>query len=365
MKHSNYFLIAYLLIAQVFYGQGNIGMKLDSVLDNAAISDFSGAILIAKNNQLVDQRAYGFASIEYEVPNTINTRFNIASITKMITAVAVLQLVEKGLVDLNVPIGTYLPSYPNVQVRDAVTIHQLLTHTSGLNNFYVEDEFAKADKTALKSVSDFNALFAHKPLLSRPGEKYNYGASGFVVLGLIIENVTGMSYYEYVDKNIFEPAKMNTVSAEEVDGIRQNTACGYTTFLTEDHSLKRNDYYLSKASPGGFYYATIEDLFRFSKALRAHELLSEELTDVMFAPKVKGYNTNVGYGIDVDERYNQTILGHSGGWYGVRGEVLDFMKDGYTVVILSNVDDNGKTGTTKLANVIKEIIAGEIELDIE
>lgn len=103
----------------------------------------------------------------------------------------------------------------------------------------------------------------------------------------------------------------------------------------------------------------MEDLFKFSKALRNHKLLTKETTDLMLEPKVKGYNTHLGYGIDIDNRYNQTIIGHSGGWYGIHCELMDFMNDHYTVVILSNIDDGGKTGASKVADFFKNLLAGK------
>lgn len=360
MKHKTFFsFLIMLFLFQIGLAQKKIDLKIDSLLNNLSQKEFTGAILIARNDTVIDKRAFGLASIEYETPNTTETKFNIASITKMITAVAVLQLVEQNKVEPNVPIGRYLPDYPNKTVRDSVTIHQLLTHTSGLNNFYVEQEYTNANKLTLRTVSDFVHLFSDKPLLSNPGKKYNYGASSFVLLGLIIEKTSGQDYFQYVRKNIFEPAEMYNTTELAIDTIIKNKASGYTTFLQKDQSPKRNEYYLSKTSPGGFYYSTVEDLFKFSKSLQNDRLLKNETKELMFEPKVKGYNTHIGYGIDVDLRYNQTILGHSGGWYGVRGELMHFTENAYTIVILSNVDDNGKTGTTKLSDSFKSLIGGK------
>jgi len=144
-----------------------------------------------------------------------------------------------------------------------------------------------------------------------------------------------------------------------VDSIVKNKASGYTSQFGQNKNLKKNEYYLTKASPAGFYYSTVEDLFKFSKALRNHKLLTKETTDLMLEPKVKGYNTHLGYGIDIDNRYNQTIIGHSGGWYGIHCELMDFMNDHYTVVILSNIDDGGKTGASKVADFFKNLLAGK------
>jgi CubicO group peptidase (beta-lactamase class C family) len=348
-----YITSIFLLIGTFTFGQSkDTGIK--NFLEVLKQNDFSGAILVAHKDSIIEKRAYGLANIEYGIKNGVNTKFNIASITKMITAVATLQLYDSGKVELKKPIGEYLPHYPNKLVRDSVTIHQLLTHTSGNNNNL---DFWKTNNLKYKTVSDFAQRFKNDTLLSKPGTKYDYSASGFIILGLIIENVSGLNYYDYVNQYIFKPAEMTNTSELDIDAVVQNKASGYTTFLQEDKTPRKNEYYLAKASPAGFHYSTIEDLFKFSKALRNYKLLSEETTELMFKPKVKGYNTNLGYGIDVDLRYNQTIQGHSGGWYGIRGELMDFMKDNYTIVILSNVDDDGKTGTTMVSDFFKELIA--------
>lgn len=347
--------VTFLFLGIHTFGQSK-ETEIKAFLDNLKPKNFSGTILVAHNDKITEKRAFGLASIEYGIENTVNTKFNIASITKMITAVATLQLYENGIVELEKPIGEYLPDYPNKLVRDSVTIHQLLTHTSGNNNFYVEN-FLQTDKLKYKNISDFVSLFAKDTLLSKPGTKYDYSASGYVILGLIIEEFSGQDYYEYVKENIFLPAKMTNTTELEIDSVVQNKASGYTTFFGESKIPKRNEYYLSKASPAGFHYSTIEDLFKLSRALRNSELLKKETTELMFEPKVKGYNTNMGYGIDIDLRYNQTIQGHSGGWYGIHCELMDFMNDNYTIVILSNIDDGGKTGASKVANYFKELIA--------
>lgn len=355
IKQKLHITSIFLLIGVLAFGQSK-DTAIKFFLDNLKPSNFSGTILVANNDTIIEKRAFGLASIEYGIPNKVETKFNIASITKMITAVATLQLYENGKVELKRPIGEYLPNYPNKLVRDSVTIHQLLTHTSGNNNFYVGN-YLQSDKMKYKTISDFVPLFASDTLLSKPGTKYDYSASGFVILGLIIEKVSGQNYYDYVKEYIFKPAEMENTGELEIDSVVQNKASGYTTFFGESEIPKRNEYYLSKASPAGFHYSTVEDLFKFSKALRNGILLKKSTAELMFEPKVKGYNTNLGYGIDIDLRYNQTIQGHSGGWYGVRGELMDFMKDNYTVVILSNVDDNGKTGASGVADFFKELIA--------
>jgi|TARA_B110001450_G_C17602202_1_gene473480 CubicO group peptidase (beta-lactamase class C family) len=358
IKLQIYLTTVILFIGVLAFGQSNTEkeLEIDSFLTSLKQDDFSGTILVAHNNKIIEKRAYGLSSIEFNVKNNLETKFNIASITKMFTSVATLQLYEQEKLKLDVPIGKYLPNYPNKLVRDSVTIHQLLSHTSGLNNFYVADE-GKMKNLEYKKTSDFVQLFVNDTLLSKPGTKYNYSASGFVILGLIIEKVSGKNYYDYIKDAILKPAEMLNTSELEIDSIVSNKASGYTSMFGENKILKKNDYYLTKASPGGFYYSTITDLFNFSKALRNYKLLKKETTELMFKPKVKGYNTHIGYGIDVDQRYNQIILGHSGGWYGIHCELMNFKKDNYTVVILSNIDDGGKKGASKVADFFKKLIA--------
>ncbi len=353
MNTKGYFTIVLLLICTTCFSQDKT-KQINEFLDGLDSSDFSGAILVAHNDSIIEKSAFGLASKEYNINNKVDTKFNLASITKMFTAVSTLQLYEKGLVELDVSIGKYLPDYPNKLVRDSVTIHQLLTHTSGHNN---KVSFLDTNNLNFKSVTDFAELFINDTLLSKPGTKYDYSGSGFVILGLIIEKVSKQNYYHYVKENIFKPADMTNATELEIDSVVQNKASGYTTFFGENVIPKRNDYYLSKASPAGFHYATVEDLFKFSKALRNGILLKRTTTELMFEPKVMGYNTNLGYGIDIDLRYNQTIQGHSGGWYGIHNELLDFMEDKYTVVILSNMDDDGKTGVSMVADFFRVLIA--------
>ena len=330
--------------------------QIEKYLDQLDNEDFSGTILIAQNDKVLQERAYGYSTIEYEIENKIDTKFNIASITKMFTAIATLQLYEQGKLELKETIGNYLPDYPIKLVRDSVTVHQLLTHTSGLNNFYIND-WDKIKNLDYNKVSDFLPLFVNDTLLSTPGTKYNYSGSGYVVLGLIIEEISGDSYYNYVREHILNKAQMFETTELEIDSIVKNKASGYTSMFGENKFLKKNDYYLTKASPAGFYYSTARDLFNFSKALRNFMLLKKETTEMMLEPKIKGYNTHLGYGIDIDNRYNQTIIGQSGGWYGIHCELMDFTDDNYTVIILSNIDDGGKNGATQVSDYFKNLLA--------
>ncbi|MEL7223028.1 MAG: serine hydrolase domain-containing protein, partial [Bacteroidota bacterium] len=283
----------------------------------AQLSDFSGSILVAHQDEVIQHQAYGLASREYEVKNTTDTKFSIASISKLITAVGVLQLVEEGKIALDEKVGTYLPEYPNAIIRDAATIQHLLTHTSGIPPFYGRD-YLQSDKTSYQTINDFIPLFAQDSLRFLPGEQYQYSGSGFVVLGAIIEAVTGMDYYHYIDNHVFQQAGMQHSLAIPTDSIVPKKASGYTSFWGDQDYFSRNDFYNSKASPAGSHYSTTHDLFLFSKALRNGGLISAKTYHLLTTPQTKGYNTHIGYGIDIDQRYNERVIGHSGGWFGIR-----------------------------------------------
>ncbi|MEM9261171.1 MAG: serine hydrolase domain-containing protein, partial [Bacteroidota bacterium] len=323
----------------------------------AELTDFSGTVMIAHEGEITASGAFGLANIEGAIKNKLDTKFNVASISKLITAVATLQLWEQGKIDLQAKVGTYLPTYPHQLVKDSVSVRHLLTHSSGIPPFYGED-YLKSDKLKYQKVADFVPLFADKELNFSPGTKYQYSGSGFVVLGRIIESVAGMDYYEYIEKHVFEQAGMTNSLAIPVDSLVTNKANGYTCLWGDQDYLSRNDYYISKASPAGGHYATAADLLAFMQALRNGRLLKPATQRLLTTPQIKGYNTHLGYGIDVDRRYQERIVGHSGGWFGVRTEVMDFLASGYLVVVLSNLDDDGESGASRVIDDLKRIIAG-------
>lgn len=345
--------LVFLLVGSVAaFGQSkkSYDSTIKNYLDELSGEDFSGGILVAKKDIIIEKRVYGLANKNYQIKNKLNTKFHIASISKMFTAVAILQLFQQGKIDLHQPIGQYLQEYPNKKLKESVTIHQLLTHTAGTGQHF--DALLKTDKLRYRKVEDYLPLFVQDTLLFPSGSAYSYSNTGFIILALIIEKISGQPYYEYLAKNIFNPIGMANTIALDIDTIIENKAVGYTHF--EANPMRMNSYFLSKADGASGYYSTIADLFKFSKALRNFQLLNKPITELMFEPKVKGYNTNIGYGIDIDLRYNQIIQGHSGGWYGVRGELMDFRTDEYTVIILSNIDG---PSTTNVADFFKKLIA--------
>ena len=201
---------------------------IDSFLDSRIAADaFSGAVAVAKNGQIVYQRAAGVANRESGAPMTIDTRVQIASMTKLFTNIAIRQLEQAGKLSFNDTVGKFLPKYPNPVVRSKVTVEQLLRHRSGVGSFWNERYMAR--RAEVRSVNDYLELFQSDSLLFEPGTSEAYSNGGYVLLGAIIERVSGKSYHDYLRANVFAPAGMTSTSPFDRRAPVANAAVGYTT----------------------------------------------------------------------------------------------------------------------------------------
>ena len=319
--------------------------ELDRYLAEATAKDsFSGVVLISKGAETLFKKAYGVGDKKGNTPNSEETKFNIGSMSKMFTAVAIAQLAEKGRLSFTDTISKYLPDYPNRPVAEKVTIHQLLTHTSGMGD-YLNEKFY-ANLSSIKNIADILPLFVDEPLAFEPGSKWQYSNAGYVVLGLIIEKVSGRSYFDYVKEEIFKPAGMLNTDSFAKDEHVPNMAIGYTRMNPSggaDPSAPRRenlDMRPLKGSPAGGAYSTAEDLLKFALALRGDKLLSRKFTELVTTGKVEagGPIGKYGYGFG-DKIFNgMHIVGHNGGGPGVGADFEMFPDLGYVSVILTNYD---------------------------
>ncbi|HEX5736806.1 MAG TPA: serine hydrolase domain-containing protein [Blastocatellia bacterium] len=307
--------------------EGELVSSLDKHLENTAKADeFSGAVLLAKNGKPVFQKAYGLASKEFNIPNRIDTKFNLGSINKIFTKVAIGQLVEKGKLSFDDRIIKHLPDYPNRQAAEKVTIQHLLQMSSGIGDFFGH-KFDATAKDRLRKNGDFLPLFAAEPLEFEPGTKRQYSNGGYIVLGAIIEKVSGQDYYDYVREHIFKPAGMENTDSYEADAVVQNLAVGYTREGAGGRG-RRNNFYTrpARGSSAGGGYSTAEDLLKFAIALSNNKLLSPEFTNWMFtgqmSPKSGG----------------RRGFGFAGGAPGINATVEINADSGYTAVVMSNYD---------------------------
>jgi len=242
-----------------------------------------------------------------------------------------------------------LPNLPE-QLANNVTIHHLLTHTSG-TGLYWNDKF-KAKFTELKTVDDYIPLFIEDPLLFEPGTNWAYSNSGYILLGSIIEAVSGTDYFTFVNETVYKPANMHNTDCYDLEYDIPNLAIGYTRLGTEEGGTWRNNIFLHvvKGGPAGGGYSTVEDLLRFDIALRANRLLSPEWTTLATTDKFLSYGNKemqmkYGYGFMDVSMHGERVIGHNGGFPGVSALLNMYMKSGYTLVILSNYDlDRGIVG---------------------
>ncbi|WP_278353584.1 serine hydrolase [Chryseobacterium gleum] len=314
----------------------------------------SGVVLIAKGDKTIYKHAFGYANMADKIPNKANTKFNLASMNKMFTGLAIMQLAEKGKLSLHDKVGKYLPDFPNKLVADSVTIHQLLTHTSGMGNFWAEQD--KLAKEKFKTVSDYLPLYVHQELLFSPGKGFQYSNSGYMVLGLIIEKVSGLNYFDYVRIYIFEPAKMKDTDSYDLEEAIPNMATGYTMLSEKPGQWKNNMYSnVVKGTPAGGGYSTAEDLLRFSLALQQNMILGKEFTKLYSTGKVQYKEGSYAYGIVENFLNGQRMLGHTGGHFGIANELMIFPESGYTVVILTNGEVENYW---QVSNLIKKQLTG-------
>ena len=321
----------------------DVGKAIQSYLDSlAAENKLSGAIIVAKDGALIASKASGVANKSTNAPITLDTKFNLGSLNKMFTGIAITQLAQEGKLDFKDPINKHLPDYPNKDVGAKVTIQQLLTHTSGMGS-YTNDKF-RTERTKLTTIAAHFPLFVNDPLSFSPGEKFQYSNSGYMVLGAIIERVSGQDYYTYIREHIFRPAGMADSGFYEPGKEIPNLAMGYTRMDPDgkptEQVRENTDTLEIRGGPAGGGYSTVQDLVKFHVALRSFKLLNREYTELATTGKVDapGPIGRYAYGFGDKVFEGKHIVGHNGGWPGVAANFEMYPELGYTSVILMNSD---------------------------
>ncbi len=291
---------------------------------------FSGALLVARNGKVLFQRAFGLANRESKTPVTVDTQFRIGSMNKMFTAVATLQLVEAGKIALEDPIGKHLTDYPNADVASKVTVRHLLTHTGGTGDIFGPD-FTK-NRLTLREHRDYLALYGSRALVHQPGAEHRYSNYGFVLLGALVEKVSGVPYYDYVRTRVFQPAGMaSTDSLPETETLA-NRSTGY---MKRDGAwIANTDTLPWRGTAAGGGYSTVGDLFRFAQALESGKLISKKMLAEATKPQAQQY----GYGFGTSGEGALRRYGHGGGAPGMNGDLRVYPELGYILVGLANLD---------------------------
>jgi CubicO group peptidase (beta-lactamase class C family) len=323
---------------------------------DAAADRFAGTVLLARIDNgggrggggaepgptALFSGAYGLANREKIVANAMDTRFRLGSMNKMFTAVSILQLVQSGKIKLNDPVGMYITDYPDHDVATKVTIHQLLTHTGGTGDIFGPD--FTAHRQELRTLDDYVALYGKRAPLFEPGSRWQYSNYGMLLLGVVIERVTGRSYYDYVAEHVYRPAGMTHSGSEPESEVVPERSVGYMRQPGVAGWTPNTNTLPYRGTSAGGGYSTVGDLLKFADALVSRRLLNAQYTDLLITGKVDtGGGRMYAYGFEDERKNGEGAVGHGGGAPGMNGDLRIYPKSGYVVAVLSNLDPPAAT----------------------
>jgi CubicO group peptidase (beta-lactamase class C family) len=315
------------------------------------------SLAIVADNQLILSKGYGLADVEKKVPARSDTVYRLASLTKSLTAIAVMQLVEEGKLDLDTPIQKYCPSYPRKQWT--ITPRQLLTHMAGVRH----NKWSETTSTQhYASIADAINVFKDDPLLFEPGTKYSYSTQGYVLLGGAIENASGVPYLQYLDEHIVKPAAMTQTTADDSSLNIPNRAIGYRkglfgfgwlSWLRGVHAAPPHDTSI-KLSAGGLV-STVEDMARFAISVNSGLLVRPETLEKMWSkPKTRdGKESNYGFGFLIAEKEGQRRVFNDGSQAGTRTFLFIVPEEKFAVSLMTNLE---RADCEVLAPKIREVV---------
>ncbi|PWU04730.1 MAG: serine hydrolase [Bacteroidetes bacterium] len=334
-----------LLIALPFSvaAQKNSTQQLEQYVEaQNKIKGFSGSVLVVQKNKILLNKGYGFADIEWSIPNSPSSKFRIGSLTKQFTAACILQLIEQGKLSLTDKLSKFYPDFPK---GDSVTIYMLLNHTSGIASYTDQSDFGAVARLSWPRDSMIS-YFKNRPYNFSPGTGWKYNNSGYFLLGCIIEKVSGETYAAYVRKHIFEPLGMLNTGTDSNNAILANKAQGYEKagpkFVSAD--------WIAMEWPfsAGVIYSTTEDLYKWDRALYGNKIISEASKKSMFTPG----KSNYGFGIIIDSLEKHFRIWHNGGIPGFVSNFSRYVNDDLCIIVLSNDAFNSDGVADGLAGIL-------------
>lgn len=343
-------LLALFLFALSASGQTqDIAQTVDRYLSvRTEMGGFSGAILIAKDGRIILRKGYGFADVEKGIPYTPETRHEVASISKMFTSMAALKLRDQGKLQLTDSICKYLDGCPDIW--KPITIQQLMRHTSGIPDYEEQLELGSDKYLEFMSRPDTSARIVENaeklPLDFKPGEKFHYSNTGYIVLSYVVQKAARQPFAEFVTKTILQPAGMKHSGIFGSGGIPKNLANGYTygdigwektlggVSLTAGHLKKLPHLPLAPPAGDAGLYSTVDDLYRWSQLMDGSKLVPAQEAAEVFTPGLEGY----GYGWFIDRGFERRRFGHTGALPGYTSELIKFPDDKITIIIVNNLD---------------------------
>ena len=313
---------------------------------------FNGSALVAEKGKVIFKKGYGYANMDWQIPNQPDTKFRIGSITKQFVALQIMQLVQEGKIKLDGKLTDYLPEYRK-DTGDLITIHHLLTHTSGIPS-YTGLPGVWSDSTRNPYDVDYMIQHFHSGDLEfEPGSTYRYNNTGYFLLAAILERVTGKSFEENLQARILKPLQMNQSGVDRNERILPNRASGYLRQL--DGPVNEPYFYMLNALGAGDMVSTVEDLYLWDQALYGDKLLSEKYKKIMFTPFLNNYAYGWGvYKVALGESADSVqVISHTGGINGFNTIIFRLVKDRHLIVLFNNT---GGTSLSAMARAIANIL---------
>lgn len=334
---------------------GNSLERVDRLMKSYAdFGQFSGSVLVSDNGRVIYEKAFGMADEEWDIPNTIDTKFRLGSITKQFTAMLALMLVEQGKLKLDEPIVTYLPDYPAEQGRK-ITMHHLLSHTSGIPNFTSDPGYRDKIMRNPYSSAEIVKLFADKPLEFEPGSKFEYSNSGYNLAGYVIEKISGKTYEDCLQEWILRPLKMSNTGYDHRETILKKRASGYDRDLAEVSNASYID--MSVPFAAGAIYSTVGDLYLLDQALYTEVPMSAGSKKLLFGRHAATGAAHYGYGWFIADQcvakpdQPVEVIEHGGGINGFNTLLTRVPAEKQAVILLNN------TGGAELQQIKDAILA--------
>lgn len=327
-------------------GQGS-GDQLEQFVDRLASENLlSMSVAVVRDDEVLLAKGYGLADREHGIPNTSSTMFRIASVTKQFTAMAIMILQEDGLLQVRDPVGKYMPDLPDSW--KPLTIHQLLTHTSGLMHSWALPAFGQR-MAEVRSFRDVIRDFYDQPLQFEPGQGYGYSGLGYFLLARLIEDVSGQTYEAFLRARIFDPLGMNDTGGDRPGPSADRRARAYG--FTENEYREAPTVHWPIMTGGGNLYSTVEDMAQWDRALRRHELITDSSYEALYTPE----RANYAYGWFVRTNNGRKVIEHSGGVQGFTSFIARYPDAGVSVIVLSNLG----VGVGPVAHAIaREVLEG-------
>lgn len=289
---------------------------------------FTGTVLIAKAGKIVFEKGYGYADLKNKIPNTPTTEFRIGSLSKPFTATAIMQLQEKGKLNIKDPIQKYIPDYPK---GDSILIEHLLNHTSGIKSLTSMKQYYEKWIAQPSTLENTISYFKNEPLNFSPGTRYEYSNSNFILLSYIAEKASGLPFSTLLHQSIFKKIKLKHSGLDQNARVSKLKAVGYDTTPTDSFAVARYTD-MSVLSGAGAIYSTARDLYLWDRALYSNKLLSEDSKKLMFTPAKNNY----GLGWEVRESGGRKMISHSGSIDGYLTNYMRFPDEDVCIIFLSN-----------------------------